>query len=68
MAEDKINPLKKAKLLIEEVKFSLMISDKKKQLLIAIRIQRERLETLTEFGIISDYEREVASCLLILNP
>ena len=54
----------KAKLLIEEVKFSLMVPIDKHALLIASRIQRERMETLNEYGIFSEYETTVSNYLL----
>jgi len=61
---NKTTPEIKAKLLIEEVKFSLMITDNRQQILVAMRIQRERMETLTEYGIVSEYERSVSENLL----
>ena len=64
---NQITPEIKAKLLIEEVKFSLMIKDKKHCQLIAVRIQRERMETLTEYGIASEFERSVSEYLLNLK-
>ncbi len=64
---NKITPEIKAKLLIEDVKFSLMIKDNQHVKLIAARIQRERMDTLNEYGIASEFEREVSEYLLNLK-
>mgnify|MGYP003676277228 CR=1 FL=1 len=65
--EKKVTPEIKAKLLMEDVKFSLMITNERHCKLIASRIQRERMETLNEYGISSEFERKVSEYLLSLN-